>query len=478
MRQYQLWIQGEARASHAQEAIRNPYQGDVVAQMPLAQEDDLEAAIVSGTQAAAQMRAIPSYRRAEALQRLREGMSSRREEFARVIAQEAGKPIKDARVETDRAISVLALSAEESKRIGGEVLPLDLLPGAEGRFGLTRRFPIGLIAGITPFNFPLNLGMHKVGPALAAGNAIIWKPSLQAPGAAYLFAELFARAAEELDMPRAALTVITPPDELAERLVTDARIRMVSFTGSARVGWKLRSLAGPKRVALELGGNAATIIAADADLDFAAQRCVAGGFGYAGQTCISVQRIWIEEPVYEEFLTRFLPLVRALRVGDPSDENTRMGPVISEKEASRVEQWIDEAREGGARALTGGERHGLFIEPTVLANASSRMQVSCSEVFGPVVTVAPFRSWEEALAQVNDSEFGLQTGVFTRDLSRAFRAFEVLEVGGVVVNDVPSFRVDSMPYGGVKQSGLGREGIRYAIEEMTDERLLVMNPHP
>lgn len=472
---YRQWIGGGWRAGDAFRDIRNPFDGEVVARTPLAGEREVEEAIASGVRAALEMRAVPSFRRAELLLRLRDRVRARHEEFVRSIVLEAGKPITDARVETDRALNVLTLASEEAKRIGGDVLPLDQQATATGRLGITRRFPRGLIAGITPYNFPLNLGLHKVAPALAAGNALIWKPSLLVPGAAFLFAEVFAEATGELGLPGAALQVLTPEDALAERLVTDPRIRMLSFTGSASVGWALRSRAGTKPVALELGGNAGAIIGADADLDFAALRCAAGGFGYAGQTCISVQRILIEEPVYEAFLQRFLPLVRALRVGDPRDERTQVGPMVSEKEAGRVASWIAEALAGGAQVLVGGERRGLIISPAVLANTSPEMKVSCAEAFGPVVTVAPFSTWEEALATVNASEYGLQAGIFTRDLTRVFQAFETLDVGGIIVNDVPTFRVDSMPYGGVKSSGLGREGVSYAIQEMTEERLLVLN---
>jgi|SRR5579862_3379396 len=473
-REYRQWIGGGWRAGEEMTDVRNPFDGEVVARLPLSGERDVEDAIAQGVHAAREMRTVPGFRRVELLQRLQDGVRARHEEFACAIMREAGKPIVDARLETDRALSVLALSAEEARRIGGEVMPLDIQASAVGRIGITRRFPRGLIAGITPYNFPLNLGMHKVGPALAAGNALIWKPSLLVPGAACLFAEVFAEASAATKIPGAALQVLTPPDERAERLVTDPRIRMLSFTGSANVGWAMRARAGVKPVTLELGGNAAVVIGADADLDFAARRCVAGGFGYAGQTCISVQHILIEESIYDDFVARLLPLVRALRVGDPRDENTQVGPMVSAREAARVVGWIAEARAGGADVLTGGEWNGLYVTPTVLAGVAPESKISCEEVFGPVVLVAPFRSWEAALAMVNRSEYGLQAGVFTRDLNRAFQAFEALEVGGVVVNDVPTFRVDSMPYGGVKRSGLGREGVRYAIEEMTTERLLVL----
>jgi glyceraldehyde-3-phosphate dehydrogenase (NADP+) len=472
---YRLWIGGAWRDGAQTQEVRNPYNDEVIAQFALAGEQEVEEALASSARAFPAMRAVPTYRRAELLLRLAETLRARREEFARSIVLEAGKPITDARFEVDRAINVLTLSGEEAKRIAGEVMPLDLMPTSVGRLGLTRRFPIGPIVGISPYNFPLNLGMHKIGPALAAGCTLIWKPSLLTPGAAFLFAAMFAELAETCDVPPAALSVLTPPDALAERLVTDARTRMLSFTGSAKVGWMLRAKAGDKRVTLELGGNAAALIAADADLDYAVQRCVAGGYGYAGQTCISVQRILVEETIYDAFLARFVSAVRALRVGDPRDEATQMGPMVSEREAARVAQWIQEAADGGAKIVTGGTRRGLLFAPAVLTHVRPEMKVSCAEAFGPLVTVTPFSTWEEALAVVNDSPYGLQAGIFTSSLNRAFQAFQTLEVGGLIVNDVPGYRMDSMPYGGVKESGLGREGVKYALEEMTEIRLMALN---
>lgn len=468
---YQLWIDGERHEGQGVQMVRNPYSGEVCSEYSLAGEEEVEAAVASALRAAGEMRALPSYRRAEILQAMRAGLQARYEEFARTIAIEAGKPIRDARVEVDRALNVLTLSAEEAKRIHGETMPLDLMPGSEGRFALTHRFPIGAIVGITPYNFPLNLGMHKVAPALASGNSILWKPSLLTPGVAFLFAEV----ASESGLPPGALNVITPPDSLAEKIVTDPRIRMLSFTGSAQVGWMLRAKAGSKKVALELGGDAAVLVGEDADLDYAVQRCVVGGFSYAGQVCISVQRILIEETVYDAFLQRLLGVVRALSVGDPLDEETQMGPMVSEKEAARVESWIAEAVANGAQTLTGGTRQGLLFAPTVLAKVPKSVHLSCREAFGPVVMVEPFQTWREAIAEVNRSRYGLQCGVFTGSLERAFEAFHALEVGGLQVNDVPTYRMDSMPYGGVKESGLGREGVRYAIEEMTEIRLMAVN---
>jgi glyceraldehyde-3-phosphate dehydrogenase (NADP+) len=466
-----MLIANEWREGVERREIRSPYSSEVVSSVCLAGERDVEDAIASAVTGFEAMREMPAYQRSECLMALCDGLRTRREEFARAIALEAGKPITDARVEVDRGVNVLTLAAEEAKRIGGEVMPLDLMPSSVGRFAITQRFPIGPIVGISPYNFPLNLGLHKVGPALACGSAIIWKPSLLSPGAATRFGEL----ALEAGLPPGALNIVTPPDELAERIVTDPRIRMVSFTGSTRVGWSLRSKAGEKRVALELGGNAAVLVGADADLDFAIQRCVVGGFSYAGQVCISVQRILVERPVYQAFLEKLVSAVNALRLGDPLLESTQVGPMVNEREADRVEAWIGEAVEEGAEMLTGGSRDGLMIQPAVLTGVTPGMKLSCMEAFGPVVTVEPFDDWEEAVDSVNRSVYGLQAGVFTRDFSRIFQAFKKLEVGGLIVNDVPTYRMDSMPYGGVKESGLGREGVKYAIEEMTEVRVMAVN---
>lgn len=473
MNQYKSLIGGRWVGGEIMRDVRSPYTGEIVSRYALAGEDEVEEALDSTTTAFGEMRAVPAFGRAALLLALADGVRARREDFARSIALEAAKPIMDARVEVDRAVNVLTLCGEEAKRIGGEVIGLDLMASSAGRFGITRRFPLGPIVGVTPFNFPLNLGLHKVGPALAAGSAIIWKPSLLTPGAAFLFAELFLEAAPKHEIPLGALNVIAPPDEMAHNLVTDQRPRMISFTGSARVGWSIRAQAGAKEVVLELGGNAAVLVGADCDLGHAVERCLASGFGYAGQTCISAQRILIEEPVYGEFVERLVAGAKALKVGDPLDETTRVGPMISEKEAGRVAAWLDEAKSAGAKLLSGGERNGLLIQPTVIEGAGPDMNVSCQEVFGPVVTVSPFKTWEEALAIANSTRYGLQAGVFTRDLGRVLQAFQTLDVGGVIVNDAPSYRMDSMPYGGVKESGSGREGVRYAIEEMTEVRLLV-----
>jgi glyceraldehyde-3-phosphate dehydrogenase (NADP+) len=399
------------------------------------------------------------------------GVEARREELTSMLALEAGKPRKVGRAEVERAIFNLRNASEEAQRIEHEFIPLDLLPAGTGRWGIVRRVPIGAVLAMTPFNFPLNLVAHKVAPALAAGNSIVQKPSPRTPICSLILAEI----AREAGVPPGAVNVISCPNERVESLVADERFKLFTFTGTGEVGWRLKTRAGKKRVLLELGGNAGVIVHSDADVDAAAERCVRGGFSYSGQSCISVQRIFVHRPALDRFLTSLVDRARALNVGNPLDEKTDIGPLINREALERVESWVNEAVAGGANVLTGGRREQSIYYPTVLTNTRPQMRVNCAEVFGPVVTVEPYDSFEKALEQVNDSPYGLQVGVFTRDLKAAFHAFESLDVGGVIVNDVPSFRVDHMPYGGIKDSGLGREGARYAIEEMTERKLLVLN---
>jgi glyceraldehyde-3-phosphate dehydrogenase (NADP+) len=420
------------------------------------------------------MGALPAHARFHLLQRIAGAIYDRRDEFARVMTGEAGKPITDARREVARAVQTFTIAAEEAKRIPGEVIPLDWTPGMDSHVGILRRVPIGPVLGITPFNFPLNLVAHKVAPALAAGNPIVIKPAPQTPMTALLLAEV----ALEAGVPPGGLNVLPCDNQVAERLVVDPRFKLLSFTGSAAVGWMLKAKCGKKKVVLELGGNAGVIVEQDADLDFAAQRCASGGFGYAGQTCISVQRIFVHHSVVDLFTTKFLLQVARLKGGDPNDEATVVGPLIDQHAAHRVEEWIGEAVAQGARVLLGGKRMGSVVEATVLTNVTPTMKVSCQEVFGPVVTVTPYRQFDEALQAMNRSEYGLQAGVFTQDVNKVFHAFRHLEVGAVLANEIPTFRAEHMPYGGVKDSGLGREGLRVSIEEMTEPRFLVLNIRP
>lgn len=451
--------------------VTNPFTGNVFAEVCQAGESDVEEAIASSVAAAPVMAKLASHARYNILQDMAALLYRRRDEFAQTITAEAGKPIADAKREVTRAVQTLTIAAEEAKRIPGEVVPLDWTPQTESYLGMVRRFPLGPIVGITPFNFPLNLVVHKVAPALAAGNPILIKPAPQTPLTSLLLGEV----ALEAGLPAGGLNVVPCDNALAERLVIDPRFKLLSFTGSAPVGWMLKAKCGKKKVTLELGGNAGVIIEPDADLDLAAKRCASGGFAYAGQTCISVQRILVHHSVADTFTTKLLLQVARLKAGDPTDETTTVGPLIDPVAMQRVEGWIEEAVSQGARVLLGGKRLGTVLEATVLTNVKPEMKVSCREVFGPVVTVSSYRQFSDAIAALNQSDYGLQAGVFTQDINKVFHAFRHLEVGAVLANEIPTFRADHMPYGGVKDSGLGREGVRAAIEDMTEPRLLVLN---
>ncbi len=451
--------------------VKSPYDGAVVGRVFQGRRAHAEAAIAAAVKAFGTTRRLPAFERQRVLRQVAEGISKRKEEFARILCQEAGKPIKAARTEVERAIFTFTVAAEESTRIYGEYLPLDWQEYTAGRWGIVKRFPLGPIAGITPFNFPLNLVVHKVAPAIAAGCPIVLKPAPQTPLSSLLMAEVV----QQTGWPDGGLNVLPLSNDDASLLVTDDRIKLISFTGSAAVGWQIKKNSGKKKVILELGGNAGVIIHNDADLDYAAGRCVAGAFGYAGQTCISVQRVLVQQSAYGKFVDLFLAGVKELRCGDPLDETTDVGPLIRESDATRATEWIQEAVRGGARVLCGGGHKGSLLEPTVLTGTRPDMKVNCQEIFAPVVTVEPYVEFDEAIRLINSSPYGLQAGIFTRDAKLMFQAFEELEVGGLLAGDVPTFRIDHMPYGGVKDSGIGREGLRYAIEEMTEPKLMVMN---
>ncbi len=451
--------------------VRSPFNNELVAVVHRAGPQEIETAIAKATSSFELTRKLPVWKRAEALEKISAGIAARREDFAQTIALEAGKPIRTARLEVDRAIFTFKVAAEESKRIYGEVVPLDWIPGTEGREAQVRRVPLGPIVGISPFNFPLNLVAHKVAPALAAGNSIVLRPASQTPVSALKLAEVISASG----WPVEAFSVVPSTTQDAAPLIEDERIKLLTFTGSPAVGWGLKTRAGRKRVTLELGGNAGVIIHRDADFTYAAERVAWGGFSYAGQSCISVQRVYVHKDVYESFLDQFLPRVKALKVGDPLDELTDVGPLIDRGAAERVEAWVVEAQMDGASVLTGGSRTGNLWQPTVLTDIQPAMRVSCQEVFAPLVGLYRYTDVRQAIASVNDSDFGLQAGLFTQDLSVIKRAFDEIDVGGLMVNDVPTFRIDHMPYGGVKQSGFGREGLRYAIEEMSELKLLTYN---
>jgi acyl-CoA reductase-like NAD-dependent aldehyde dehydrogenase len=460
------WIsEGEIRE------IRAPYDQEVVGTVVYGTRKHAEAAIAAAVKAFETTRRLPAYERQRVLRAVAEELIARKEVFASVLAREAGKPIKIARAEVDRAILTVRVAAEESTRIAGEMLPLDTAPAATGRWGILKRFPLGPISAITPFNFPLNLVAHKVAPAIACGCTMVLKPAPQDPLSALMLAQLVQQAG----WPDGAINVIPLSNEDAAPLVTDDRIKMLSFTGSSEAGWELKKRAGKKRVTLELGGNAGCIVHGDADLKKAAERCSIGGFSYAGQSCISVQRIYVERKAFDEFTEHLVAVAQKLKVGDPMDETTDIGPMISERNAVRATEWVEEAVAGGAKLLCGGRRRGSLMDATVLTETKPAMRVNCLEVFAPVVTVEPYDDFNDALRRVNDSPFGLQAGLFTRDARLIFRAFDELQVGGVIAGDIPSWRMDQMPYGGVKDSGMGREGLKYAIEEMTERKLLVMN---
>lgn len=436
----------------------------------LAGPEEVRAALDANVAAARACREMPAYERAQALRRIADETADRRDDLSRTLALEAGKPITQARVELSRAIALFRDAAEEATRIGGEVLPTDCVPGGKGRLALTRRFPLSPISAIIPFNFPILLAAHKIAPAMACGATITVKPPPQDPLAVLRLMEIVQASG----YPDGGVRIVPCHVEDAQILIEDPRVRLITFTGSAAAGWAIRARAGTKRVALELGGNAGVIIEPDADLAWAAARCAVGGFTYAGQSCISTQRIFVHEDVSGAFLDALLPKVAALKVGDVLDERTELGPMISLEAAQRVERWIEEAKAGGAQVATGGTRRGAFLAPTVLLRTTAAMKVNCEEVFAPLVTVTPYRRLEEAINAINDSPYGLQAGVFTRDVRTLFRLHAELDVGGVNGNDMPGYRVDRLPYGGAKASGLGREGVRYAIEEMTELRGLTI----
>jgi acyl-CoA reductase-like NAD-dependent aldehyde dehydrogenase len=463
-------VGGEPRTSSETAVVRAPHDGSEVGVYALAQPEDVRAALDANVKAGPACRRLAAHERAQALRKVTERLRAERDQLARTLALEAGKPIAQAKLEVDRTIFVFQDAAEEATRIEGDVLPADVLPSGQGRLALTRRFPLSPIAGITPFNFPILLAAHKIAPAMACGAAITLKPPPQDPLTTLRLGQLVA----ESGYPKGGVNIVPCHVEVAQILVEDPRVQMITFTGSAKAGWAIRAKAGTKRVALELGGNAGVIVEPDAELDWAVKRCVAGGYTYAGQSCISTQRILVHEKVYDAFVERFVAGVKALVVGGVLEDRTDVGPMISEDAAKRVEQWIKEAVTGGARIATGGTRRGQVLEPTVMLNTTPTMKVNCEEVFAPLTTVTPYSSLDQAITTVNASPYGLQAGVFTENLKAMFRCFEELEVGAVVGNDIPGFRIDRLPYGGAKASGLGREGVRYAIQEMTELRLLTL----
>ncbi len=468
---YPYYLASQPVAANTDLPVTNKYTHDVATRVARADRDTLEQAIAAADRAFATTRRMPAYQRQAVLEHVVRRVQQRHEELARVLAIEVGKPLQHARGEITRLIDTLRLSAEEATRIGGEWLPLDISARAAGYQGLVRRFPIGPCAFITPFNFPMNLAAHKIGPAIATGCPWVLKPASATPVSSLILGEILA----ETDLPDGAFSILPCAGRESEPLVTDDRLKALSFTGSPEVGWELRARAGRKRVSLELGGNAACIVDAGADLDWAADRITLGAFYQSGQSCISVQRVLAHRDIYDDLKARLLKRAAALVAGDPLDEQTFLGPLITEEDAKRLEQWVKEAVAAGATLLCGGQRDGAMYPATYVENVDPQQKLSCAEVFGPVATLQAFDDFADAIRIADDSEYGLQCGVFTPTLAHAFHAYETLDVGGVVINDMPSFRVDSMPYGGVKKSGTGREGVRYAIEELTEPKLLVLH---
>ncbi|MCQ6559421.1 aldehyde dehydrogenase family protein [Paenibacillus mendelii] len=467
-----LYINGKWQETPSYVTLNSPYTNDPIAEVAVAEPADVEAAIAAAVNARPVMRAMPAHQRASVLEKLCRLMEERRSEAAEMIALEAAKPIKAALAEVDRTIQTYKFAAEEAKRIHGETIPLDAAPGGEGRFGYTAKEPVGVVGAITPFNFPMNLVAHKVGPAIAAGNTVVLKPAEQTPLSAYFICELL----EEAGLPAGVLNVVTGDGKLiGEQIVSDPRVNYISFTGSPRVGLQIRERAGLKRVTLELGSNSAVIIDKDADIGSIVARSIAGAFSYQGQVCISLQRIYVMEERYEEFVEKFLSSMQSLRVGNPLHEDTDVSALISQRDVERALSWIEEAKEQGAVVAAGGTAEGSILLPTVLLHVNPSAQVSCKEVFAPIVLINKVQSIDEAIAHVNDSLYGLQAGIYTSNVNTAMNAAEQLHVGGVMINDIPTFRVDHMPYGGVKQSGVGREGVKYAVEEMLETKLIIFN---
>jgi acyl-CoA reductase-like NAD-dependent aldehyde dehydrogenase len=467
-------IAGDWRTGGSAVEVKSPFDGSVVAEVGTPNDQDVEEAVAGAAATFEESRNLPVHVRAEAMAHISRRLLERGDEVAETIAREGGKPLKWSKVEAARGASTFRWAAETIRSMDGELLRLDTDAALGSRLGLVRRFPYGPVLGIAPFNFPVNLVAHKMAPALAVGAPIVIKPATATPLGALLIGELFS----ETDLPGGMLSVLPISSQTAEGMVRDERFKKISFTGSSPVGWKLKRLDPKKHATLELGGNAGVIVHADADLDHAAERVAFGGYYQAGQSCIAVQRVLIQSEVYDDFVARFVKQVEGLKVGDPMDASTDVGPLIDDIALDKVASMVDEARADGAEVLTGGERNDPFYAPTVLANVRRDMKVCREEIFGPVTTVSKYETFEQAIDEVNGTAFGLQAGVFTRDIERAMLAHRDIQVGGVIVNDVSAFRADQMPYGGSKESGYGREGLRYAMEEMTEPRIMVLSHVP
>lgn len=471
MNDYKLYIAGKFIKTDQKLVVTNPFDNSVVGETYLAGKYELEKAIDKALEVKDIMRDLPSYQKYKILNEIAERINEKKNELALILSKEAGKPLKYALGEIDRAIQVFTVAAEESKRLPKEYFSIDWTPAGEGKEGLVKYFPVGLIAGIAPFNFPLNLAVHKIAPAIASSNPIILKPARSTP----LSVLELAKIIDKTDLPKGAFSVLPMDREAGNQLVTDYRIQMLSFTGSPAVGWKMKANAGKKKIVLELGGNAGVIVSNQADIDLAVKKCLVGGFAYSGQVCIHVQRIYVQESIFEKFVDKFIEGTKILRFGAPDDPSTDISVMIDEENALRVEEWVNDAVKDGAKILYGGKRNGTYFEPTIITNTKKEMKVCSLEVFGPVVTIEKYTNFSDAVKNVNDSEYGLQAGVFTNGIDEMNQAYNELEVGGIIINDVPTFRVDHMPYGGIKNSGFGREGVKYSIFEMLEPKLLVKN---
>ncbi|MDF2437284.1 MAG: Aldehyde Dehydrogenase [Bacteroidota bacterium] len=469
MEQYKIYLGGEFIETSQQLNVTNPFTGLQFAQTYLATQADLETAIRKAEAAKEEVKNLPSYKRYEILMQIANEIKKNRDHLAKVLCMESGKPIRYALPEIERAMQTFIVAAEESKRLPKDYISLDWTPSGENKEGIIKHFPIGIVAGIAPFNFPMNLAVHKIAPAIAAGCPIVLKPASSTP----LSTLELAKIIDKTELPKGAVSILPMDRKTGNQLVTDERFKLLSFTGSPVVGWEMKKSAGKKKTVLELGGNAAVIITESADLKTAVAKSIVAGFAYSGQICIHAQRFFIHENVFDAFVDQFIGITKNLKQGDPLNKETEISHMIDKKNAERVEGWISEAVQAGAKILTGGRRNGSYVEPSVLTNTSSKMKVCSEEIFGPVVILEKYNTFSEAVEMVNDSAFGLQAGVFTNNAKEIELAFNNIEAGGVIINDTPTFRMDHMPYGGVKDSGQGREGIKYAILDMLEPRILV-----
>ncbi len=471
MKEYKIYKAGEFVTTDNSLEVINPYTKSTFAKTYLAGNKELDESIEKAKEVEEEMRNLPAHKRYAILMQVSENLKAKRRELAETLAMQSGKPMKYSLGEIDRATQGFIIAAEESKRLPKEYISIDWTAKGEGKEGIIKHFPIGLVAGISPFNFPMNLAVHKIAPAIAAGNPIILKPARSTPLSVIQLAEII----DETDLPKGALSILPMDRKAGNQLVTDDRVKMLSFTGSPSVGWNMKQNCGKKKIALELGGNAGVVVSESADIELAVAKCLLGGFAYSGQVCIHAQRIYVHEDIFDEFSEKFVKKVKAMKKGDPLADDTDISVLIDQGEADRIEEWVNEAVKDGAKIIAGGKKQEGFYEPTVLTNTNLDMKVCSLEIFGPVVTLEPYSNFPKAIADVNNSDYGLQAGVFTNKINEMNYAFDQLDVGGVMINDVPTFRVDHMPYGGVKDSGFGREGIKYSLKEMMEPKILVKN---